>query len=204
MWYDKSTPYFLLSNFFHIPTVISTFQLHVFLLNPLSPFSIAIMCMGIGTSNGIWATYQLSQPWKKLAFFFPQQLSIANRSSPKSGTLWASPSSKVWDFGWLDFMQALWVQLPALWVHVGSGLSCPERLFHSNPPLTLALTVFPPQVILWGLCRGGHMILMSHLGLSSLWYLSLHISQLWVSVLITIYCKRNFSDEGWKHNNIWL
>lgn len=144
MWYDKSTPYFLLPNFFHIPTVTFTFQLYVFLLNPLSPFSTAIMCMGIGASNGIWATYQLSQPWKKSGVFLPQRLSIANRSSPKSGTLWASPSSQVWDFGWLNFMQALWVQSPALWVHVGSGLSCPEWLFHSNPPLTLALTVFPP------------------------------------------------------------
>lgn len=141
------------------------------------------MCMGVDPSTGARWLLKGHIP-KENWLFLSQPPSVANSCTARGGTFW-SPTYPAWDFICLEIVQVLCIQSQSLWVHMcNCTVISGEHCFYCLWPLLLwwslnhgrkkCDTDIPFQIVSFSLC----------------------LDQLWVPVLVDIYCKRSFSDEG--------
>lgn len=145
--------------------------------------------MGVGPCTGIGATHRRLRLWRKLTLFFPQQPSVTNMSSPRSRTLWASPSSILgFELAWFSAGFVHSVTATEFMCVVAYHIL--KILFCSSYPLALSLNNLTILffMIPWGaFAEEGCDMGVPLRAEQSLVSCSLHIDQMWVSVLITTY-----------------
>lgn len=133
---------------------------------------------------------QLPQPTllKENCLVLSQQLSVFPRLSVG---LCAQLQSLCWDlFGLMWFCKNMFLQLLWMCIYISHSIKTIFPCIH--PPLHIhILTVFLCLLNdVWALGGMGE-VHMLHLRLCILLFLTLHLSQLWGTMLITFYCKSN-------------
>lgn len=180
----------------HSPNVSSCFVKvgFCFVLFLSTPRTICAVQMffDVWISTGAWPTYWSRAPLlKKIDPSFPSilQLSIAHQK----GLEYAQLPSPGWDLAyWTGPVHAV-----AVTEIIHADACCAQKtVLPCSHQLPLAPRTLPSLLTEW--LRRGDSVYDPFRVKHSVVFYSLHLSQVWVSVLTTIYCKQNFSDEGWE------